>query len=115
MTFDAARDAGVRRIVHISITNPDPESDLPHLRGRGQLEDALRKLEGVSHAILRPTVLYSAEDVLLNNIARTLHRLPAVFPPSRGERVEPPMHHRNGATDHRPKQVRIQAPPGYVA
>ena len=59
--FEAARAAGVRRIVHISITNPDPASDLPYFRGKGQLEDALRQLSlshGVSHAILRPTVLY---------------------------------------------------------
>ena len=83
--FQAAREAGVRRIVHVSITNPDPQSDLPYFRGKGQLEDALRDLEGVSHAILRPTVLYSAEDILLNNIAWTLRKFPAVFLPGRGE------------------------------
>ena len=83
--FQAAREAGVRRIVHISITNPDTESDLPYFQGKGQLEDALRDLDGVSHAILRPTVLYSAEDILLNNIAWTLRKFPAVFLPGRGE------------------------------
>ena len=83
--FAAARAASVRRIVHISITNPDPESDLPYFRGKGQVEEALRDLEGVSHAILRPTVLYSAEDILLNNIAWTLRKFPAVFLPGRGD------------------------------
>ena len=83
--FEAAQRAGVRRIVHISITNPDPQSDLPYFRGKGQLEDALRDLEGVSHAILRPTVLYGAEDILLNNIAWTLRRFPLVFLPGRGK------------------------------
>ena len=83
--FQAAREAGVRRIVHISITNPDPQSDLPYFRGKGQVEEALRDLEGVSHAILRPTVLYSLEDILLNNIAWTLRKFPAVFLPGRGE------------------------------
>ena len=63
--FQAARNAGVRRIVHISITNPDPASDLSCLRGKGQME-------GVSYAILGPTVLYSVEEILINNIARTL-------------------------------------------
>lgn len=53
--FNAARDAGVRRIVHVSITNPDPESDLPYFRGKGQLEEYLRGIDGISHAILRPT------------------------------------------------------------
>ena len=83
--FNAAREAGVRRIVHISITNPDPQSDLPYFRGKGQLEDALRGLEGVSHAILRPTVLYSVEDVLLNNIAWTLRKFPVVLLPGDGK------------------------------
>ena len=69
--FQAACEAGVRRIVHISITNPDTESDLPYFQGKGQLEDALRDLDGVSHAILRPTVLYSVEDILLNSTAWT--------------------------------------------
>ena len=83
--FEAARDAGVRRIVHISITNPDPKSDLPYFRGKGQLEDTLRELDSVSHAILRPTVLYSLEDVLLNNIAWTLRKCPIVPLPGTGE------------------------------
>ena len=82
--FQAARNAGVRRIVHISITNPDPESDLPYFRGKGQVEDALRALDGVSHAILRPTVLYSTEDVLLNNIAWTLRKFPVMLLPGWG-------------------------------
>ena len=83
--FYAARDAGVRRIVHISILNPDPESDLPYYQGKGQLEQALRKLEGISHAILRPTVLYSLDDVLLNNMAWTLRTFPLVLMPGRGD------------------------------
>ena len=83
--FQAAQDAGVRRIVHVSITNPDPESDLPYFRGKGQLEQVLRDIDGVSHAILRPTVLYSVEDILLNNIAWTLRKFPAVFLPGRGD------------------------------
>ena len=83
--FQAAREAGVRRIVHVSITNADSGSDLPYFPGKGQLEDALRDLDNVSHAILRPTVLYSAEDILLNNIAWMLRKFPAVFLPGRGE------------------------------
>ncbi len=82
--FQAAQEAGVRRIVHISITNPDPESDLPYFRGKGQVEEALRDLKGISHAILRPTVLYSTEDVLLNNIAWTLRKFPVVLLPGTG-------------------------------
>jgi len=72
--FKAAKEAGVRRIVHISITNPDPNSDLPYFRGKAVLEHELVDL-GVSYCILRPTVLFGKEDVLINNIAWAL-RLP---------------------------------------
>jgi NADH dehydrogenase len=73
--FGAARDAGVRRVVHISITNPDSTSDLPYFRGKAELESFLKGL-GVSHCILRPAVLFGREDVLINNIAWALRHLP---------------------------------------
>jgi NADH dehydrogenase len=73
--FSAARDAGVRRIVHVSITNPDSASDLPYFRGKAELESALKGL-GLSYCILRPTVLFGKEDVLINNIAWSLRHLP---------------------------------------
>jgi NADH dehydrogenase len=74
--FAAAKEAGVRRIVHVSITNPDITSDLPYFRGKAELESALKGL-GVSYCILRPTVLFGKEDVLINNIAWALRHLPA--------------------------------------
>jgi len=73
--FQAAQEAGVRRVVHVSITNPSAESDLPYFRGKGKLEAALQS-SGLSHAILRPTVLFGKEDILINNIAWTLRRFP---------------------------------------
>jgi len=73
--FRAAKKAGVRRIVHVSITNPDVHSDLPYFRGKAELEEALTSL-GVSYCILRPTVLFGKEDVLINNIAWALRHLP---------------------------------------
>lgn len=78
--FDAARRAGVRRIVHVSITNPSLDSPLPYFRGKAQLEVALKE-SGLSYAILRPTVLFGREDILINNIAWMLRRFPvfAVF------------------------------------
>ena len=75
--FQAAKDAGVRRMVHISITNPDIKSDLPYFQGKAELESALQQL-GLSYCILRPTVLFGKEDVLINNIAWSLRHLLAV-------------------------------------
>ncbi len=75
--FDAARSAGVERIVHVSITNPSPDSPYEYFRGKAQLEEALRAT-GVSYAILRPTVIFGREDILINNIAWVLRRLPVI-------------------------------------
>ena len=78
--LSAAREAGLRRIVHVSITNPDSRSDLPYFRGKAEVESALKDL-GLSYCILRPAVLFGKEDVLINNIAWSLRHLPvfAVF------------------------------------
>jgi uncharacterized protein YbjT (DUF2867 family) len=73
--FEAARAAGVRRIVHVSITNPSEESPLPYFRGKARLERALID-SGLSYAILRPAVLFGDEDILINNIAWLLRKLP---------------------------------------
>ena len=73
--FHAAREAEVQRIVHISITNPAENSHLEYFSGKAKLENALKQTE-LSYAILRPTVLFGKEDILINNIAWALRRLP---------------------------------------
>ena len=111
MTFDraventktlirAAEEAGVRRIVHVSITNPAETSRLPYFRGKAVLERAILS-SALSYAIIRPTVIFGSapirlanaatassfaqarrkenEDILINNIAWLLRRFP-VFP-----------------------------------
>ena len=71
----AAKEAGVRRLVHISITNASSDSPLPYFRGKGLVEGAI-KSSGLSYAIIRPTVIFGKEDILINNIAWFLRRLP---------------------------------------
>jgi NADH dehydrogenase len=73
--FEAARQAGVERVVHVSITNPSEDSELEYFSGKARLERGLMK-SGLSYAILRPTVLFGKEDILVNNIAWTLRKLP---------------------------------------
>jgi len=73
--FSAAKTAGVERVVHVSITNPSEDSELEYFRGKAWLERALIE-SGISHAILRPTVLFGKEDILVNNIAWALRHLP---------------------------------------
>jgi NADH dehydrogenase len=89
--FSAAREAGVGRIVHVSITNPSEDSPLPYFRGKARLERALRE-SGLPHSILRPAVLFGGEDILVNNIAWALRRLPAFGVFGRGEYGIQPIH-----------------------
>jgi len=87
--FEAAAAAGVRRVVHLSITNPDEGSHLEYFRGKARLERALRS-SGLSWAILRPAVIFGDEGILINNIAWFLRRFPVfgVFGDA-GARIRP--------------------------
>ncbi len=79
MLFAAARRAGVERIVHVSITNPSVASPLPYFRGKALVESGWRR-SGSPYSIVRPTWLFGGgRDVLVNNIAWILRRMP-VFP-----------------------------------
>ena len=80
---DAAKAAGVKRIVHISIANPSAESHLPYYWGKAANEKAVIET-GLSYAILRPTVLVGKEDILINNIAFLLRHLPFFIIPGDG-------------------------------
>ena len=87
--IDAALEAGVRRMVHVSIANPSLDSPLPYYKGKAELEEAI-KASGLSYAILRPTVLFGPGDVLINNIAYLLRRSPVFAIPGDGRyRVQP--------------------------
>jgi NADH dehydrogenase len=79
----AARDAGVKRIVHVSIANPSADSPLAYYRGKAQLEKAVID-SGLCYAILRPTVIFGAEDILINNIAWFIRRFPVFGIPGNG-------------------------------
>jgi len=89
--FRAAKEAGVRRVVHVSITNPSEDSPFEYFRGKAQLERALRE-SGLSCAILRPAVLFGGEDILINNIAYLLRRLPLFAIPGSGAYRLQPIH-----------------------
>jgi len=85
----AAEQAGVERVVHISVSNASPGSDLPYFRGKGLAEEIIRE-SGMSYAILRPTLIFGTGDILLNNVAWFLRRFP-FFPiaGTGGYRVQP--------------------------
>lgn len=73
--FAAAKKAGVRRVVHISITNPSEDSKFEYFRGKARIERLLKESE-LSYSILRPAVLFGNDGILINNIAWLLRRFP---------------------------------------
>jgi hypothetical protein len=80
----AAEAAGVRRIVHVSITNPSTDSPLPYFKGKAELEQAIQA-SSLSYAILRPAVLFGEGGILINNIAFMLRRFPLFAIPGTGD------------------------------
>jgi uncharacterized protein YbjT (DUF2867 family) len=92
MLFCAAERAGVQRIVHVSITNPSIDSPLPYFRGKALVEYALAQT-ATSYAVVRPTWLFGGQrDVLVNNIAWILRRLPVFAVPGNGSYPVQPVH-----------------------
>ncbi len=87
--IEAAKRAGVQRIVHVSIANPSLHSPLGYYRGKAELEQAAANC-GLSYAIVRPTVIFGPEDILINNIAWFVRRFPVFGIPGNGRyRVRP--------------------------
>jgi NADH dehydrogenase len=87
--IEAAKDAGVQRIVHVSIANPSSDSPLSYYRGKAELEQAVID-SGLSYTIVRPTVIFGDEDILINNIAWFVRRFPVFGIPGDGRyRIRP--------------------------
>ena len=85
----AARDAGIRRVVHISVSNPSQDSNLDYYAGKAFAEKAVRESR-LPWAIVRPTLIFGSGDILINNIAWLLRRLPIFGIAGRGDyRLQP--------------------------
>jgi uncharacterized protein YbjT (DUF2867 family) len=81
--FAAAAPAGVRRVVHISVANPSEDSPFPYFRGKARVERLLGE-SGLSYAIVRPTLVFGPDDILVNNIGWILRRIPLFLVPGTG-------------------------------
>ncbi len=85
----AAREAGMRKVVHISVSNPSVDSPLDYYAGKARAETAVRE-SGLAWAIVRPTLIFGQGDILINNIAWMLRRFPILGIPGRGDyRLQP--------------------------
>jgi uncharacterized protein YbjT (DUF2867 family) len=87
--MSAAAEAGVRKVVHISVSNPSIESPLDYYAGKARTEELVRE-SGLQWAIVRPTLIFGPGDILINNIAWLLRRMPFFVIPEMGlYRVQP--------------------------
>jgi NADH dehydrogenase len=87
--LEGAARARVGRLVHVSVSNADRAPDLGYFAGKAAVDDAVRG-SGLSHAIVRPTLVVGRADVLTSNVAWLLRRMPLFLAPSGGEhRVQP--------------------------
>ena len=87
----AARDAGVRRVVHVSVVNAAPDAQTPYVRAKAGLEAVVRS-SGLEWVIVRPTLTYGPNDILINNLAWALRRLPVYGMPGLGRYTVQPVH-----------------------
>ena len=79
----AAVRAGIKRIVHVSVANPDEHSPFSYFRGKAQAETLVRT-SGLSYAVVRPTLVFGPQDILVNDIAWILRRAPLFLVPGDG-------------------------------
>jgi uncharacterized protein YbjT (DUF2867 family) len=85
----AARQAGIRKFVQLSVSNPSQDSPLPYYRGKALVEQGIMESE-LAYAIIRPTLVFGVGDILINNMAWLMRRFPVFAVPGSGEyRVQP--------------------------
>ena len=89
--LDAARQAGVSRLVHVSVVNASIGGPTPYVRAKGQLERNVLAC-GIPATIVRPTLTYGPSDILVNNLAWALRRLPIYGIPGDGRYPIQPVH-----------------------
>ena len=76
----AAGAAGVGRVVQFSVSNAAESSPHGYFRAKALAEREL-EASGLSHAIVRPTLIFGPGELLLNNIAWMLRRSPLFLVP----------------------------------
>jgi uncharacterized protein YbjT (DUF2867 family) len=87
--MSAAAEAGVGKVVHISVSNPSVDSHLDYYAGKARTEEIVRE-SGLPWAIVRPTLIFGPGDILINNIAWLLRNMPVFVIPEMGRyRVQP--------------------------
>lgn len=89
--LEAAKDAGVRRIVYLSHLDADRASAFPLLKARGIAEEFIRQ-HPITYTILRSAIAYGPGDHFTTAMAKLMAFIPRAFPiPSDGDTLLQPM------------------------
>ena len=86
--IEAARAAGVGRLLHMSALNAAPDGPSAYLRSKGEAEK-LVQAGGLQATIFRPSVIFGAEDSFLNLFARMAKWAPVLPLACAGARFQP--------------------------
>jgi NADH dehydrogenase len=86
--IEACALAGVRRFVHMSALGADPAGPSRYLRSKGEGEQVVRK-SPLAWTILRPSVIFGANDTFLNLFASLARALPVLALARPGARFQP--------------------------
>jgi uncharacterized protein YbjT (DUF2867 family) len=74
---EAARVAGLKRLVHVSAIGADPNAPSAYARSKGMGEEAVRAAFPEA-TILRPSIVFGPEDDFFNRFARLARIAPAL-------------------------------------
>ena len=91
LLLEAARRAGVRNIVQLSVVKPSADSPYAYFRGKAAVEEAARAT-GLPVAVVRPALIFGGDAVLLHDLAWILRRAPVLPIPGDGTYRVRPVH-----------------------
>jgi uncharacterized protein YbjT (DUF2867 family) len=74
---EAARNAGARRLVHMSAIGADPDSTAEYARSKAEGEERARAAFGET-VVVRPSIVFGPEDAFFNRFARIAQLSPAL-------------------------------------
>ena len=84
----ACQASGVKRVVHISALGASPDSASMYQRSKARGEEVLRS-SGLAVTLLRPSVIFGAEDKFLNTFAKLQQLFPVIPLASSEARFQP--------------------------
>ncbi len=93
---EAAREAGVGRLVHLSAIGAGPDTRYPYLYSKWQAEEAVRESQ-VPHVILRYSIIFGPGDEFINALAAVVKLAPVTPIIGSGKTAFQPIHVEDAA------------------